>query len=335
MKRSFFGSGGKFYKCNLHCHSSISDGAWRPEEIKAAYQRAGYAAVAFTDHEVMLPHRDLCDRDFVALHGYETAVKEDPYTHTGPYQKVYHLNLLSRRADNDVQPYVYPDNMTPGNCRSHFGEIRYAEQLRYEHSVEGVNDLIRRANEAGFYVTLNHPFWSLIPEGTYTELKGLHAVEIGNTGCRYHGDACAAALDAFLRRGTRVLPVGGDDNHNRHGEADSFGYFTMLRADELSYEGLMAGYGSGELYVSEGPEIGDIYVCEEGIGVCCTPVCRILMHTEGRDLRMISGENLTDAVFPYRAERWGEYFRLELIDAAGRHAWSRAYFRAEWEARRS
>ena len=327
MKGSLFPQGSQFYKCNMHCHTVISDGALTAEEIKAGYVAQGYAAVAFTDHEVMIPHDELTDEHFIALCGYETAIKERPSESTGNYQQVYHLNLLAMRADNRIQPFVDPVCMTPGNCRSYLDKIEYAEKLSYDHSVEGVNDLIRRANEAGFLVALNHPFWSLIPEEVYTRLDGLHAVEISNNACRFHGDCTATTMHQFLRQGKRILPVGGDDNHNKKRDfADSFGAFTMLAATEFSYEGLMQAYANGHLYVSEGPEFADIVYEEGELRVTCSPVSHIVLASESRHVQRKSGEGLTEAVFSLSPHKCGSYFRVELIAENGRRAYSRAYF---------
>ena len=40
-----------FYKANLHCHSTNSDGRATPEKLKEEYMKRGYSAIAFTDHE--------------------------------------------------------------------------------------------------------------------------------------------------------------------------------------------------------------------------------------------------------------------------------------------
>ncbi len=58
---------GAFYKANLHCHTTFSDGVWTPEQVKKEYQARGYSIVAFTDHNVYRFHRGLCDEHFVAL----------------------------------------------------------------------------------------------------------------------------------------------------------------------------------------------------------------------------------------------------------------------------
>ena len=63
-----------FYKANLHTHTNISDGQMSPQEIKSIYKEKGYFVVAFTDHEVFVPHNDLTDENFLAINSYEIAV---------------------------------------------------------------------------------------------------------------------------------------------------------------------------------------------------------------------------------------------------------------------
>ena len=45
---------GRFYKANLHTHTTISDGSYTPEQIKEHYKAHGYSVVAYTDHDVTL-----------------------------------------------------------------------------------------------------------------------------------------------------------------------------------------------------------------------------------------------------------------------------------------
>lgn len=333
MKHSFFPQGGTFYKTNLHCHTVISDGHLTPKQVKEAYMAYGYAAVAFTDHEVMIPHNELSDAHFIALHGFETAVKEKQTAHTGNFQKVYHLNLLAREAGNVVQPFVYPSNLTPGNCRAYLPQLVYQEELTYHYSVDGVNDLIRRANEAGFLVALNHPAWSMVPPEEYLALDGLHGIEVMNTGCFANGDCSGLPLGEFLRRGKRLLPVGGDDNHNVDGFTDSFGAFTMLCAKEFSYRGLMEAYANGWCYASCGPEILDIWHENGGIGVSCSPASCIALHSEGRYVATVKGEWITEAYFPLQEKEMGMFVRVEVMAQGGQRAISRGIFFDEWSGK--
>ena len=42
--------GNKWYKGNLHTHTTVSDGKKSPEDTKALYRSLGYDFIALTDH---------------------------------------------------------------------------------------------------------------------------------------------------------------------------------------------------------------------------------------------------------------------------------------------
>ena len=67
MRKYLLPENGKFYKANLHCHTTVSDGRLAPEQVKEAYMAEGYSVIAYTDHDVMIPHPELCDENFLAL----------------------------------------------------------------------------------------------------------------------------------------------------------------------------------------------------------------------------------------------------------------------------
>lgn len=48
MKKVLLDSTKNYYKANLHCHSTNSDGKLSPEEVKALYKANGYSIVAYT-----------------------------------------------------------------------------------------------------------------------------------------------------------------------------------------------------------------------------------------------------------------------------------------------
>ena len=74
MKKYLLPDDGKFYKANLHMHTTISDGNMSLEETKKAFIEHGYSIVAFTDHEVMVPHNDLSDENFLAITSTEISL---------------------------------------------------------------------------------------------------------------------------------------------------------------------------------------------------------------------------------------------------------------------
>lgn len=78
MKRVLIDKEKKFYKANLHTHSTYSDGRLSVEEIKESYKKRGYSVVAFTDHEHLIDNSHLNDEDFLAITSCEVAIKEFP-----------------------------------------------------------------------------------------------------------------------------------------------------------------------------------------------------------------------------------------------------------------
>lgn len=330
MKQYLLPKDGQFYKTNLHCHTTVSDGKQTPEEVKESYKAQGYAAVCFTDHEVLISQKELCDKDFVALHGYEIAIKKDIAHHTGCFMPVYHFNLIAKKQDNLTAPLFYYDNPSyPGAAKSFRDKVQFEDTIQgYKYETEWLNEYIKTVSERGFLVTYNHPQWSLQNLNDYIGLRGLHAIEVINGGCaREHYDSTSIHFEQMLRAGQKVLPVGGDDNHNM---ADRFLAWTMIKAKDLTYDALMEAYEKGACYASEGPELLELFLEDGKIHVKTSPAARIILCGEGR--YRISVTDTDEAVFDYAPEQFGRYFRIEVRDAKGKHAFSRAYELAEIQA---
>ena len=311
----------------MHCHTNISDGNQSPEEVKAFYKEHGYSAVCFTDHEVLIDHRDLCDEDFIALHGYEVAIKKDLTQHTAFFMPVYHLNLIAEKQDNLVMPRCFKDNPSyPGQSREWFNKYaKYDENdviTTTEYSIDWVSDYVCAVSNAGFLVTYNHPQWSLQNCNDYIGIKGLHAIEALNGGCYSIGDTSTSIhLEQMLRNGMKVASVGGDDNHSLH---DCGTAWTMIKAEDLSYEALIDGYKKGHCYASCGPEITELYMEDGKIFIKTSPAALIIIRGEGR-YRQVA-KNCSEAIFDYAPQKMGRYFRFEVKDEHGNFAFTGAFY---------
>lgn len=329
MRKFLFPEGRRFYKANLHCHTTVSDGEKTPAEIKAMYLAKGYDAVAFTDHEALVLHDDLSDDHFIALNGYETAIKEYEGK-TDSHMKVHHLCFIKRRPNDDIAVCFYPENFTPGNSKNHIPFLHYVgERCKYEFTDAFLSHLICEAHENGFLVHYNHPRWSLMTADKLLSIP-FDGLEICNTDCRYHGDYNADVYEDYLRLGGNpsTYVVGADDNHNA-GTAisDSFGAFTMIAAQSFSYEGLTDALAEGNAYVSTGPKILSAYVEEGALFLKTSPAAHIILHSEGRSLPVAHGVGgyIDKAAFPLDEKKLGKYFRIEVIDSKSEHAYTRAY----------
>lgn len=320
--------GGKFYKVNMHCHTNISDGTRSPAEVKEFYKNAGYSAVAFTDHEILIGHKDLCDDDFVALHGYEVAIKKDLSGHTAYFMPVYHFNFIARSQDNLKMPLFFKNNPScPGNARKWMDEYaQYDETIETtKYDIEWLNEYLKGVKEGGFLINYNHPQWSLQNCTDYLPLEHLHSIELMNGGCFLQWDSTAIHFEQMLRAGKNLVPTAGDDNHNVRGSLKAW---TMIKADELSYDALIAGYEKGDCYVSDGPEIHSLVLKDGKIIVKTSESPYIVLASEGRYVqgKISKTEKFTEAVFDYVPNKMGRYFRIEVRDSEGHKAFSNAYY---------
>ena len=319
---------GRFYKVNPHCHTNISDGQDTPEEVKKVYKAMGYSAVCFTDHEVLIDHSALCDEEFIALHGYEVAIKQDVSRRTGWFMPVYHFNMIAKDPKNLKMPRFFRENPSyPGNGRKWMEACaQYDEIIEITHYDKAwLNDYLGAVKEAGFLIVYNHPEWSLQNREDYLGLQHLHGIEVSNGGCIPYMDCTGIHFQQMLRSGMRVVPVGGDDNHCM---ADTGQAWTMVKAKELSYEALIDAFEKGHCYASEGPEILSLTLEDGKIKVKTSEAVNIVLRGEGRyaSAATAQGQFLTCAEFDYEPEKLGTFFRIEVRDAAGNRAYSNAYF---------
>ena len=145
----------RYFKTNLHTHSTKSDGRHTPEEVKEIYKSRGYQILALTDHEKFIPHPELNDNDFLALNSYELSINEAKPNKKG---KCYHFNLISKNEENPLQFSVPAE---AGQIwESEEKQLLFTYPKERQYSVEYANRFIAAANKMGFLVTYNHPTWS-------------------------------------------------------------------------------------------------------------------------------------------------------------------------------
>jgi len=240
--------------------------------------------------------------------------------------KVCHLNLYAKERDN-TKTVCYNsvlDHFSKGERRAALANLEEYDRV---YGKDGINEIIRIANENGFFVCYNHPRWSLENYGDYCGYEGLWGVEICNYGVNAGGiyEYDINVLDDFLRDGKRVFASCGDDNHLQTG--DSFGAFVMVNAPELTYDSVISALLKGDFYTSTGPAIYELYTEGNKVFVACSDARQITMSTRGRRSESVIapvGETVCKAEFEL-CEQDG-YFRIDVIDAQGNRANSQAYF---------
>ena len=304
--------GGNLYKANLHCHSTISDGKFTPEELKKMYMERGYHAIAYTDHQVCVPHQELTDENFVALTGLEIAFGIGAPTSV-------HICGIARNPEAELEILNEPMDDT-----------------------DKINAGIERLNNADFITTLNHPRWSGMSPAVISSIGNVANIEVVNgfeliqDGYGY-SDAC---FELELRGGRKVRPIATDDSHTMSapGKAgyEYFRGFTMLKAPELTYDSLINALDSGNFYASTGPEINNMWLENGILHIECSPVQGVYVHGKLYSHRaaVIKDTDCIETIDIPIGDTFAksDYFFVQIVDTSGRRAWSRPYWQKGSEA---
>ncbi len=338
MKKYIISPELNWYRANMHCHTNISDGSFTPDKIKKEYKKMGYSIVAYTDHEVLLDHSDLNDEEFLALTSTEYSINDDKacfelpegaYMDAWRSKKVIHLGVYSKDPHNTFQPAADEGSFAWWKARGNDLDIK-CDGYQRRYTVESINETVKRLNDAGFLVCLNHPNWSLNDMNDYLNIKGLWSLEILNyaterlTGAEY----CPYIYDHMVRSGMHNLFCNmGDDNHNRGGSLEqSFGGSTIIGAKELKYDQIMNALEKGEFYCASGknpPKINALYVEDNIIKIDCTPATDVIITGLGRNFRPLAGSDITHAEFPL--DKQDVMFRVTVRDKYGNNAHTHYY----------
>ena len=331
-----------WYRANMHCHSTISDGNLTPEQLKEAYKNHGYSILAITDHEILVDHSDLNDENFLTLTSSEYSindgapmfpVKDGAESPGWTRRKTIHMCVFSKDPHPTLQPASNADSIAW--AKSPYKENATVDGYHRVYSKEGINEAIRILNENGFLVQYNHPNWSLNDREDYLALEGVWSLEILNyateilTGAEY----CPYIYDEMLRNGKELFCSMGDDNHNRGGSLEqSFGGSTMIGADELTYEKVIAAMEKGEFYCTSGrdnpPLIHFLVVEDNVIKVDCSSAVAVFVNGYCRAFRRVVGEDITHAEF--KLDPNDVYFRITVRDKFGNNAHTHAYRVADY-----
>ena len=303
MRIAPFSTPGRFWRGNLHTHCTNSDGALSAAQVVEAYKRNGYDFLQISDHFLerfgwpMTDTRCFRSNDFTTLIGAELHAMG---TEVG---ELWHILAAGLPLDF---PAAKPGETGP--------------------------ELATRAREAGAFVAIAHPAWSQLHIGDGRALTAAHAVEIYNHGCAVETDRGDGfyLLDELVNEGRRLTAIATDDAHFKHGDHDAFGGFVEVKAESLDPEALLEALKDGEFYSSQGPRLIDVDVSPTEIRVECSPVHSIAILTGSSRALSKVGSHIKSATFEIAqaskiawtnpgAVKW---FRVVVIDAAGRRAWT-------------
>lgn len=312
------------YKANLHSHTVLSDGCVTPKVMKDAYKAQGYSILAFTDHNIFIPHNDLTEKDFLILNGIE-------YDVNAKGGKTCHFCAIAGSKDEENQLFFHrePRYVWKGGLEA-IKQVKFDDSLPdyvRTYSAEGISEMMRGCRDKGYFVTYNHPCWSLERYPEYMSYDGMHAMEIMNYASREVGypEVNETVFDDMLMGGKRVFCSANDDNHTV--EKDAFGGFNYILSPELTYESVMEALFAGRYYASDGPRITALYA-EDGTVHIEVPGAREIRVFTGfrRASRKIGTPDAPVTEFQYTPDEECRYVRFAVVDFEGKTAFTRAYF---------
>ena len=301
-----FSAPGRFWRGNLHTHSTRSDGVLDPAEVCRRYRAEGYDFMALTDHFLGLWNYPVVDTvpyrtdDFTTLSGAEL--------HSGAMLngELWHILAVGLPAD-----------FAPGNA-PHFTPLP---------DQETGPEIAARAVAAGAFVAIAHPQWSGLRLEDARSLTAAHAVEIYNHGCAMGCDRPDgfAIADYLLSEGRRVSLIATDDAH--FSEPDHFGGWVMVKAAENTPEALLAALKAGAFYSSQGPQLHDVRLEGKAVIVESSAAASVVVMGQGTAAKGVHGHSMTRTKVPLERMEGSPWLRVAVIDSAGKRAWSNPIWR--------
>ena len=291
-----------FLRCQLHCHTTASDGCPEPAALLDRYADAGFDVMAITDHWAITAPPS--DRVLVLPAAELSAHLERP-----PFE----VEVLA--IGIDVLPEPREAFPTLAAC-------------------------VAWVLAAGGAPFLAHPRWSALVPGDALAAPGLAGLEVFNGGCEIEqGNGVADAFwDAVSDQGLLLPGIATDDAHDACGEdgSDSLLGWVNLRAAERTRDAVLAALKAGAFHASTGPTLLAVDAGAEGVEVACTPAasvglvsgpwdgCRVNADPARTDYRgTVLERDANGLIIRARMElpefcAWG---RVEVRDPNGGRAW--------------
>jgi hypothetical protein len=280
---------GEWLKANLHTHTRMSDGALAPDEVLAWYAAHGYDVVALTDHD--LRTIEPAPPGLVVIPAAELSI--------GKSAAGAPMHLVVLGLEHDDLPKAFSRGA-----------------------------LVERLNEMGIVSFLAHPYWTQLTPEEVLEVRGCLGMEVYNTGSEVENLKGLATVhwDQALTAGWRAAGLAVDDSHFKLDDAG--GGWIWIRAASREPAAVLAALRDGRFYASQGPRIEELSLDGRHLHVRCSPAASIywIGHTHlGWCSHAPAGAALTEADFEIDGR--ARHVRVEVVDAAGKHAWSPPCFR--------
>ena len=297
VNQNAFPEEGRFYRGNLHCHSTLSDGKGTPVQRVEEYKDAGYDFLALTDHNYYSNFTEFNDDDFLLLLG--TELDCPPY---GDESLGYHIVGIALPGQNTIPT----------------GKVNAGKT---------VDEQIAYLNSHGNIAIAAHPYWLQMRSDAYCRLDGVVGLEVFNSLCQFDfGTGFSEHIaDEAIYAGQQPLLFATDDYHWEafRDVPDHFRGYIMVKASALTHEAIVNAILSGSFYATfDGPEILRYEIRDDRVVVDTSPchqICLRSPRTVGA-VRSSYTNELTHAEFLLQGNEI--CVRVVAIDEYGHTSWT-------------
>lgn len=288
-----FGLPGRFYRGNLHTHTTMSDGRLTPAELVNAYKEKGYDFLVASDHFWERFDYPMTDTTSLRSPDFTTLIGAELHAPSTSSWEVWHI--LGVGLPLDFAPPA------PG---------------------ETGPELARRAAAAGAFIGIAHPTWYALTTADANSIDVAHAVEVYNHNCEVafaRGDGWALEYQ-LLAEGRRLSAYATDDAHFKLD--DAFGGWVQVKSESLTPEALLAALKAGYYYSSQGPVLEDVQLTPDKIVVKCSPAASIVIAWQAKYGVRSVVPNQTEASFDWQGLGDADFIVVTVTDDRGRKAWT-------------
>jgi hypothetical protein len=299
----------RWYKGNIHTHTTESDGDAEPAKVVSWFRRHGYDFLVLSDHN---------------------------------HLTIFEYGAGKRRFK---KPLLVPGeevsaNIKGGDVPIHINGIglsRVVEPIDAGEIVPTIQANVNAIRQAGGISSINHPNYKWAFDHTHLRLiEGLNMLEVfnGHPATNVYGGPGKFSYDEIwdgvLSAGVVVFGVATDDSHNYHdfspAKSNPGRGWVSVRAAELSQEAIVDGLAMGEFYASSGVALKDLEASEDGIRLEIEPEPFRLYTTRftGKDGKLLAEVPGEEAEYVPRGDEG--YVRAVVTSSGHMKAWTQPVF---------
>ena len=243
-------TGRRWYRGNIHAHTSRSDGDASPDSVIDWYRRHGYDFLVLSDRQPLTlpegPAGTRCPRGPLLIPGEEVSVR------INEGRTAVHINAIG--ISRLVRPACCGDVVS---------------------TLQANVDAVRAA---GGIACINHPNYTwAFDHRAIAQVTGASLLEVfnGHPWVNQHGapgrPSCEEIWDGVLGAGKVIFGVATDDSHHYKDFASSQANpgrgWVVVRAEELTAQAIVEALASGEFYASTGVVLAEVESTQQYISV--------------------------------------------------------------------